>query len=134
MSILVVLPEGTVANCILPRDPRRLAPTGLGKLKRKSERRAISVSGIDRIDVGRDSAAFRSAPPNARGSSHLSLSLVMRPSHAIDGRETLDLCCADEEKRAKWAKVWNSACCICARVCGKAGPDPNAPPSATQQV
>ena len=70
---------------------------GLGKLKRKQDRRAVEVEAIERVDVGRESAAFRSAPPNARGSAHLSLSLVMRPSHAVDGRQTLDLCCADEE-------------------------------------
>ena len=70
---------------------------GLGKLKRRNDKRVLEVKGIERVDVGRESASFKSAKPKARGAEHLSLSIVMRPSYACDGRQSLDLCCADEE-------------------------------------
>ena len=94
--------QPAVTLCKLSADETTLTwqAHGLGKLKkRKSDKRAIQMQDVERVDVGRESAAFRSAPPKAHAATaHLSLSLVMRPSAvAIDGRSSLDLCCADEE-------------------------------------
>ena len=71
---------------------------GLGKLKAKPGKRSIETAGIQSVDIGRDSAAFQQAPTKSRGAAHLSLSLVLKASYAAEGRETLDLCCADEEE------------------------------------
>ena len=59
--------------------------------------RSVPISGVQSVTIGRESAAFHRAPERSRGSAHLSLSLVLKASHAIEGRETLDLCCSDEE-------------------------------------
>ena len=32
---------------------------GLSKLKRKAEKRIVQVAGVERVDVGRESAAFK---------------------------------------------------------------------------
>jgi hypothetical protein len=72
--------------------------SGLGKLKVKSERRALAVSSIGRLAIGRDASTNFSQ--HLGSLEHLSLSLVMRPSVVVGDheRESLDLCCADEEQ------------------------------------
>ena len=67
-----------------------------GLIKKRKDKRALPIAGITRVDIGRESAAFRRAP--ARGQAHLSLSLVLSEAASKEeGRDTLDLCAADEE-------------------------------------
>ena len=67
----------------------------------KKANRRLPISGVTRVDIGRESAAFRrhtSARGAGIGQAHLSLSLVLHEAAAKqEGRDTLDLCAADEE-------------------------------------
>ena len=87
----------------LSEDERTITwlPHGLGrtfKTKKAADGRSVALSSVWGISIGRESAAFQRSAERSRGSAHLSFSLVLKAAAAQEeGRETLDLCCVDEE-------------------------------------
>ena len=53
------------------------------KLKHTKE---LQIEHVSDVHIGRESAAFQRAAPGARGSAHLSLSLVLKPVAAARRR------------------------------------------------
>ena len=88
-------PSVVVVKLSATEDELQWSPHRLHKLVAKAHR-SLLMASVDHMLIGRDSMAFRRATADARGSVHLSLSLVLQRSEG-DGRETFDLCCADEE-------------------------------------
>ena len=70
---------------------------GAAKLKMRMDGRdrMLKLASVTDVLIGRESTAFQRAR-GPRGEVHLSMSLVLETT--TTGRETLDLCCADEEQ------------------------------------
>merc|ERR1719263_949693 len=94
--------KASAVQLYLSADERLLVwqKQGLIHRRKSAEERAVLVSEIADVTVGRDSDAFRRASPlvATRLLPHLSLSIRMKPSRErVRERKTLDLCLADEE-------------------------------------